>query len=56
VARSGNARTRDDRDYVAAAARRYGLTRRMKKLARLLFEGASTEEAARQNASQAGTR
>jgi DNA-binding NarL/FixJ family response regulator len=46
VARSGDAKPHDDRDYVAAAARRYELTPRMKRLARLLFEGASIEGAA----------
>lgn len=41
MTRSGKAKPQDDRGYVAAAARLYGLTPRMKKLAQLLFEGAT---------------
>lgn len=55
MARSGRAKPHDDRDYVAAAARRYGLTPRMKRLARLLFEGASIDEAARRLDRSPGT-
>jgi DNA-binding NarL/FixJ family response regulator len=47
MGRSRGTTPRDDRDYLAAAARRYGLTPRMKRLAQLFFEGASIEEAAR---------
>ena len=47
VGRSRGTKPRDTKEYVAAVARRYGLTPRMEKLARLLFDGASIEEAAR---------
>jgi DNA-binding NarL/FixJ family response regulator len=55
MGRSRGTTPRDDRDYIAAAARRYGLTPRMKRLAQLLFEGASIEEAARRLHRSLGT-
>lgn len=55
MACSGDAKSQDNRDYLAVAARRYGLTPRMTRLARLLFEGASIEEAAYRLGRSVGT-